>query len=30
MCGKTILNYKVFIATFLEYALDNCEILDAE
>ena len=30
MCGKTVLNYRVFIATFLEYALDNCEILDAE
>ena len=30
MCGKTVLNYRVFIAAFLEYALDNCEILDAE
>ena len=24
MCGKTVLNYRVFIAAFLEYALDNC------
>ena len=30
MCGKIVLNYKTIIATFLEYALDNCEILDAE
>ena len=28
--GKIVLNYKTIIATFLEYALDNCEILDAE
>ena len=23
MCGKTVLNYRVFIAAFLEYALAN-------
>ena len=30
MCGKIVLNYKTIFATFLEYALDICEILDAE
>lgn len=30
MCGKTVLNYRVFIAAFLGYALDNFEISDAE